>query len=448
MNNNRKSRVRNLTKPVMRFIKEEKSGALVLGVCVIVAMILANSAWSAHYFKVLDFKFGFSFNDHTYFENNILHWINDGLMSLFFFIVGLELKRELVAGELANPKKALLPIIAAIGGMVVPASIYLLFNHSNAEVHAGWGIPMATDIAFALGVLYLLGDKVPLSLKVFLAALAIVDDLGAVMVIALFYTSDLSLMNLVVGFVLLTVMFMGNRLGIRNVFFYALLGIGGVWVSFLMSGVHATIAAVLAAFTIPSDIVINESVYIRKVRMLLRSISASDPGNQQKALTQAQVQLFQEVAQVSKASIPPLQRLEHIMHPYVSFLVIPIFALANAGVSLRDIDMTQLTETNIAMGVGLGLLVGKVIGVFGFTWLAAKLKIAILPDTMTPRRLLGLGFLAAIGFTMSLFVTSLAFNHELYMTQAKVGVFVASIIGGVIGYLILNADAKKTTNGV
>ncbi|WP_375182181.1 Na+/H+ antiporter NhaA, partial [Chryseobacterium sp.] len=338
------------------------------------------------------------------------------------------------------PKKALLPIIAAIGGMVVPALIYLLFNPAG-EPHKGWGIPMATDIAFALGVLYLLGDKIPLALKVFLTALAIVDDLGAVLVIAFFYTSEINFLFLIIGLAILIFMYMGNKLGVRSIIFYAILGICGVWTTFLVSGVHATIAAVLAAFTIPADVKIKENIFISKINAYLERFKNIDPTENTPTLTNEQLHVLEMMNEATLAATPPLQRLEHSMHPAVSFLIIPIFAIANAGVSL-NVDIDQLFENNIAVGTALGLLVGKVLGVVGFSILFIKLKIAQIPDGMNFRNLLGLGFLASIGFTMSLFITSLAFSHEEYQTQAKIGIFAASLIGGVIGYLILNKNSK------
>ncbi len=432
----KKAPIDKVVAPIQKFIQQEKSGGLVLGLSVIIALFLANSPWSQHYFELLEYKFGFYFNGKTYLEHDVLHWINDGLMSIFFFVVGLELKREFVAGELANPRKALLPIIAAIGGMIVPAIIYLAFNPVG-EVHSGWGIPMATDIAFALGVLYLLGDKIPMPLKVFLTALAIVDDLGAVLVIALFYTSDISLFNLSVGLAILLVMYIGKKAGIRSVWFYAILGIFGVWTSFLLSGVHATISAVLAAFIIPSDVKIKEKVYIEKLQHHLNAFKNIDPKEEIPTLTNEQLEILDELKKDTNEAIPPLQKLEHAMHPAVTFIILPIFAIANAGVSLLDIDPEILLSTNVMLGVALGLLFGKVIGVVGFTWLAAKLKIAQFPTGMNLRNLFGLGLLAAIGFTMSLFVTSLAFSHQEYVMQAKIGIFSASIIGGVLGYLVL-----------
>ena len=430
-----------ITQPIQRFIQQEKSGGLVLGLSVILALILANTGLSEAYHHFFEQKIGFNFNGQDYFNYSIHHWINDGLMSIFFFVVGLELKREIVAGELANPRKALLPIIAAIGGMIVPALIYFAFN-SSGDVSKGWGIPMATDIAFALGVLYLLGNRIPLALKVFLTALAIVDDLGAVLVIAFFYTSDISFISLGLGFFFLLLMYIGNRAGIRNILFYAILGILGVWVAFLLSGVHATIAAVLAAFVIPSGVKIKEHIYIQRVQTYLEKFRSADANDEVPTLTNEQLHILEDITEDTNKAIPPLQKLEHALHPWVTFFIIPVFALANAGVSFLDLDTETLFNTNVALGVGLGLFLGKVIGVVGFTWLSIQFKITPKPEGMNFINLLGLGLLAAIGFTMSLFVTSLAFTHELYMTQAKIGIFSASILGGLLGYFVLSRNNK------
>lgn len=430
-----------LNKPLQIFIQNEKAGGIVLGISVIIALIFANSPLSHVYHHFFEYKIGFQFDGKSYLEYSIHHWINDGLMAVFFFVVGLELKREIVGGELSNPRKALLPIGAAIGGMLVPAIIYFVLNPTG-EAQNGWGIPMATDIAFALGVLYLLGNKIPLSLKVFLTALAIVDDLGAVLVIAFFYTSDISTLSLLIGLGFVLIMYIGNKIGVRNVLFYAIIGILGVWTAFLLSGVHATIASVLAAFTIPADMKIKESLYITKIQNYLTKFKSIDPNDKMRTLTNEQLHILDEVKKDTNDIIPPLQRLEHVMHPFVTFIIIPIFALANAGVSVA-IDFEQLFSTNVALGVSLGLLVGKVVGVVGFTLLFVKLKIAPFPNGMNIRNLFGLGLLASIGFTMSLFITSLAFTNEEHITQAKIGIFVASIIGGILGYLILNKQPKK-----
>ncbi|WP_158964069.1 Na+/H+ antiporter NhaA [Myroides fluvii] len=432
--------IERMISPVQRFIKQEKSGGMVLGLSVIIALILANTSLKEYYHHILAYKFGFQWAGNSFFEYSLHHWINDGLMAIFFFVVGLELKREIVGGELSNPRKAMLPIGAALGGMVVPAAIYFVLNPSG-EMSNGWGIPMATDIAFALGVLYLLGSRIPLTLKVFLTALAIVDDLGAVLVIAFFYTSEISTLHLVLGASILVIMYLGNKLGVRSILFYAILGIGGVWTAFLLSGVHATIAAVLAAFTIPANVRISEQVFSEKIEGLLGKFKAIDPDNTKPTLTNEQLHILEEIEKSSASATPPLQRLEHMMHPMVTFLIIPIFALANAGVSLA-IDFDLLFSTNVALGVALGLLVGKVVGVVGFTVVLVKLKVAPFPEGMNIKNLFGLSLLAAIGFTMSLFVTSLAFTSEEYMTQAKIGIFVASIIGGVIGYCVLSKASK------
>lgn len=430
-----------LNKPLQKFIQNEKAGGIVLGISVIIALILANSPLSHAYHQFFEYKIGFQFNGKSFLEYSIHHWINDGLMAIFFFVVGLELKREIVGGELSNPRKALLPIGAAIGGMLVPAIIYFVLNPTG-EAQNGWGIPMATDIAFALGVLYLLGNKIPLSLKVFLTALAIVDDLGAVLVIAFFYTSDISTLSLLIGLGFVLIMYIGNKMGVRNVLFYAIIGIVGVWTAFLLSGVHATIASVLAAFTIPADMKIKENLYITKIQNYLTKFKSIDPKDKIPTLTNEQLHILDEVKKDTNDIIPPLQRLEHVMHPFVTFLIIPIFALANAGVSVA-IDFEQLFSTNVTLGVSLGLLVGKVVGVVGFTLLFVKLKIAPFPNGMNIRNLLGLALLAGIGFTMSLFITSLAFTNEEHIIQAKIGIFFASIVAGILGYLILNKQPKK-----
>ncbi len=432
--------IEKVTRPIQKFMQQQKSGGIVLGISVIVALILANSPWSEHYFHFFENKLGFQFNGESFLNYSIHHWINDGLMAIFFFVLGLELKREIVGGELSNPRKALLPIGAAFGGVLFPALIYFAMN-SSGEVSNGWGIPMATDIAFALGVLYLLGDRIPLSLKIFLTALAIVDDLIAVLVIAFFYTSEISIISLSIGFGFILIMYAGNKMGIRNIIFYAIFGIIGVWTAFLLSGVHATIAAVLAAFTIPADMKISEGTYMRQLENYLQRFKAVDPNNNIPTLTNDQLHILDHVKDDTNAIIPPLQRLEHAMHPFVTFIIIPIFALANGGLSLA-IDAEQLFSTNVALGVALGLLVGKVVGVVGVTLLLVKLKVAPFPTGMNVTNLFGLGLLASIGFTMSLFITSLAFESQVYMTQAKIGIFVASIIGGVLGYVLLNRQSK------
>jgi NhaA family Na+:H+ antiporter len=436
MNDNIQNRVNSrLLMPLHGFMRQEKSGGIVLAISVIIALLLANSPWADAYFHFFEQKIGLAVNGTLYMNYSLHHWVNDGLMALFFFVVGLELKREFIGGELAEVRHTILPIAAAIGGMLVPAFIYFLFNNGSAAI-GGWGIPMATDIAFSLGILYLLGDRVPSSVKIFLTTLAIVDDLGAVLVIALFYTSDISLLNLGIGFGILAIMFAANKMGVKNVIFYAVLGIGGVWTSFLLSGVHATIAAVLSAFVIPADSRIPENVFIARAGKLLHRFRAARP-NEVSTLEEEQLEILDRMRTDTKHAIPPLQRLEHALHPFVSFVIMPIFALANAGISLVGIDFSSLFSTHVAVGVMLGLLLGKPIGIVGSTLLLTKLKIAAAPSTMTFQRLLGLGFLASIGFTMSMFVSTLAFDNPDNYLQAMIGIFAASILGGIIGYRLL-----------
>ena len=400
--------------PVQQFINQEKSGVVVLGLAIVVAMVMANTPWSDAWHHFFEQKFGFVFNGDYYLYYSLHHWINDGLMSMFFFVVGLELKREFIGGELSDLRNTILPIGAALLGMLVPAMIYLSLNIGTGAA-GGWGIPMATDIAFSLAIISLLGSRVPMSVKVFLTTLAIVDDLGLAF---------------------LLVMFAANKMGIKNVIFYGVIGIGGVWTAFLMSGVHATISAVLAAFMIPADSRLPESAYIKRVGRLLRHFRELKP-NDVPTLEDKQVEIIDRVIDNSRTAIPPLQRLEHAMHPLVSFVIMPIFALANAGVSFDGINLQDVFSTNIAAGVMFGLLVGKPVGIVLSTVMLSKLGIASPSGGLTIRRLLGIGFLASIGFTMSMFISTLAFADGASLVQAKLGIFTASVAGGWIGYVLL-----------
>ena len=406
-----------------------------LGVFVVLALALANSPLSEEYTHFLEHHFGFVINGQPYLNFSIGHWVNDGLMSMFFFVVGLELKREFIGGELRDIRKVTLPVMAAVFGMLFPALFYLLFNAGTPE-SVGWGIPMATDIAFALAVVYMLGDRVPVSAKVFLTTLAIVDDLGSVIVIALFYTSQINMLNLALGLAFLVLMFIGNRLGVKNVLVYGLLGIGGVWVSFLTSGIHATISAVLAAMVIPADSRIPEAAFIARIKKLTRQFERAG-SNVVRTLEPDQLKILAKVQQDSAQAIPPLQQLEHQLHPFVSFVVMPIFALANAGISFVDMDVQVLFANQVAIGVLCGLLLGKPIGIAVAVWVTEKLGIGRRSRSMTWRMVWGIGCLASIGFTMSMFVTMLAFTTPAHLIQAKVGILVASIIGATVGYLLL-----------
>ena len=423
--------------PLREFISNSSMSGILLFCMALLAMIIMNSPWEHAFHHFWETPIRLSIGQFVL-DKTLHHWINDGLMAIFFFVVGLELKREMVAGEFSNPRNAILPIVAALGGMVVPALTYVLFN-SGLPSMSGWGIPMATDIAFALGVLYLLGDKVPLSLKLFLTALAIADDLGAVLVIAIFYSTDIQVNMLLLGGVFFVIMLVANRLGVRHPLVYAILGIGGLWTCFLLSGVHATIAAVLAAFTIPVTVKVKDYEYSNEMERSIKQFKDSDT-NDLPIVTPEQLHIIEHIRDVSMKALTPLQQLEHAMHPVVLFLIMPIFALSNAGVHLGE-GVSSLLLQPVTLGVFFGLLLGKVVGVVGSVWLIVRLGIAPFPEGMNTKNLWGLGFLTGIGFTMSLFVTGLAFTDDSFVTMAKIGILSASLLAGIIGYVIL----RKTT---
>lgn len=410
------------------------SGGVLLLLATVAAMVWANSSWAESYHHLWEQRLSIGMGS-SVLDLSLHHWINDGLMAMFFFVVGLELKREMVDGELSRPRDAMLPLAAALGGMVVPAAFYLLFNPTG-DAHAGWGIPMATDIAFALGLLAVLGSRVPVALKIFLTTLAVADDLGAVLVIAFFYTSDISLLSLGIGACVLLVMVLGNRLGVRNPWFYALFGIGGLWTAFLLSGVHATIAGVLAAFTIPAVPKVREELFVRRMRLYL--VRFADRNTPEKGIrSSGQMHDLENMTRLSAYAATPLQQLERTLHPLVTFVVLPLFALANAGVALPD-DMASALAGPVTIGVGIGLLLGKPIGVLLASLLMVRFAGARLGTGVTWRHMVGAGLLAGIGFTMSLFVNELAFpGHPELALDAKLGVLMASATAGVIGYFWL-----------
>lgn len=429
--------------PLVQFVRKGTFSSFLLFFSALLALLLANSPANSYIQWLLDQRIGFAIGEFSVYKS-LLKWVNDGLMSIFFFVVGLELKREIFAGELSNPKTLMLPIVTAIGGMFFPALIYAVINSGGPpEAINGWGIPMATDIAFALGVLYLLGPKVPLQLKVFLTALAIFDDLGAVVVVALFYTSEISLWNLGIGASILGLMCLLNLLGVRRVLIFAFLGIGGVWLATLLSGVHATVAAVLAAFMIPADRMIDKVGYLQSIAELTKKLKTANRAEKDKyLLSPDEENIIGEIKRISKASISPLQRLEKSMHGLVVFFVMPIFALANAGVVIES-DWLEMISSPVAMGVGVGLFLGKFLGIFGLSMLGIKLGWYKMPKGINTTMLLGISFLAAIGFTMSLFINSLAFSNQDFIEQAKMGILMASLVSGFTGYIILKKAVKK-----
>jgi len=372
------------------FFKMESAGGILLVIAAAIAMVVANTGLSNVYNDVLHFYiFGMS----------VSHWINDGLMAIFFLLIGLEVKRELLEGALKSKETAIFPAIAAVGGMLAPALIYVLFNYDDAQAIQGWAIPAATDIAFALGIMALLGKRVPVALKVFLLALAIIDDLGVVVIIALFYSGDLSTLALTVGFIMTGVLFMMNSKNVTKLLYYIIAGFI-LWVAVLKSGVHATLAGVVIGFSIPLK---------------------GDSGE-----------------------YSPLKHLEHALHPYVAFLILPIFAFANAGISLSGVSLSGLTSM-LPLGIAFGLLIGKPLGIFSFSWLAIKTGIAKLPEGINMKHIFSVSVLCGIGFTMSIFISSLAFTGVSadFDTYARLGILLGSTTAAIIGYLLLNMSLPK-----
>lgn len=427
--------------PLKSFISNSVMGGIVLLVATIIAVILANSPWSDWFLGLWKNKVSLNFNGTPFLNYDLHHWINDGLISIFFFVLGLELKREMVDGQLSGFKNAILPIIVGISGMIFPALIFYFFNTGDPEALKGWGIPMACDIAFVLGILYLLGDKVPVSVKIFFTAFGIVDDIGAVLIIALVYTNEISYVSLIVGLIFFVLLIIANKFGVRSTFFYGVVGILGVWIPFLLSGVHATIAAVLVAFTIPATTKISEAGFLKKMKKYSSNLDETQ-SLEGPTLTKDQLHIIGKMKSMTKHAMPPLQRLEHALHPVVSFVVMPIFALANAGV-VFDIKFEDLFSNNIFYGISFGLIFGKFIGIFGVTFILLKLKLVKLPKKMTVNHLFGISILSGIGFTMCLFITTLAYSTPEHITQAKIAIFAASIVAGVLGYIILNRIAQK-----
>ncbi len=439
---------RRFVRPALEFTRTEASGAIVLLAATILALIWANSAWGDSYFEFWDIHLSFEVGG-FHFDQSLKHVVDDGLMAIFFFVVGLEIKRELVVGELNSVKKASLPAVAALGGMVVPALIYVAFVASSgpADALAGWGIPMATDIAFSVGVIALLSSRVPLGAKLFLLALAIVDDIGAILVIAIFYTDDLAFIWLIVAAATLALIAVARQVGIRAGIFYLPLAILA-WYAFLESGVHATVAGVILGLLVPARAYYSDVDFRRRAGWIL------ERWDRNAASPQAHARLDHdalELAVIAKESVSPLERWEHALHPWSSFVVIPLFALANAGVRFVNIDIVEAVTSPVALGVSVGLIVGKPVGIVVATWLGLKLRLGELPRHTSFGHIIGLGFLAGVGFTVSLFITELAFRSSpdahLFSDEAKIGIFIGSIVAGIIGYTFLRLYKARSVEG-
>ena len=430
---------RKVSTPFEHFLHAQTTTGLILMLMTVIALVLANSPLYeayAHFFHInIDFNVGSWTLSHT-----LHHWINDGLMAIFFFMIGLEIKREITAGELSDLKVAILPILAAIGGMVFPALIYLSINSGGAGA-GGWGIPMATDIAFAISALVLLGKRVPTALVTFLVALAIVDDLGAVLVIALFYTDTINLIPLGLAGLMFFIMFAFNRFGIHMILPYFIVGLF-MWFFMLESGVHATIAGVIAALTIPSTPKKTPVTFADETKGLIDEYSKY-PVATDHVMHEKQKAILTNIKDKIDSVGTPSARLEHNLHLPVALIVIPLFALANAGIAIDFNSIGNTILEPVSLGIITGLILGKVIGIFGVSWLAIKMKIATLPKGSTMSQIFGVSFLGGIGFTMSIFVADLAFvgNQELIF-QAKIGVLTASLFAGLFGYFWLKSVSK------
>lgn len=423
-------------KPIIKFIKHEINAGIVLLIATIAALIIANSPLSDAYFNFFEknyINFEFEF---WKLSKPVYYWINDGLMAIFFFLIGLEVKREIKIGELSTIKKAMLPGVAAIGGMLIPAIIFIVFNYSEGVYANGWAIPMATDIAFALGVLAILGKRVPVELKIFLVSLAVVDDLGAVLTIAAFYTEEISLFYLSISLIVWLILFALNKVGVRSLWIFIIIGIFGVWYPLLKSGVHATIAGVLVAFTIPMTRKHDTEKFVQDVNTKLNQFKNYCRKNNV-LLSQEQYNCVNDLKEYCNHVSSPLQNIEHALHNVTYYFIMPLFAFANTGIRFEDLNLTLFISNTLPVGILFGLIIGKVLGVSLFVFIFHKLKLVKLPEQMNSRMVIGAGFLAGIGFTMSIFIADLAFHNDNLIVISKVSILAASLIAGLIGYFIL-----------
>lgn len=431
---------RSFVRPLQRFMDLEASGAIFMFVAAVAALIWANSPWWHAQETLWETELTIHLGQLAHIDLTLVEWINDLLMAVFFFVVGLEIKRELVHGELRDPRKAALPLIAAFGGMVVPAAIYMAFN-TGADSADGWGIPMATDIAFAVAVVALVGPRIPAAAKVFLLTLAIADDIGAIVVIAVFYTSDLSMGWLAIAIATVAAVAVAQKLSVRAMWVYVALA-AFLWFAVHESGVHATLAGVVLGLLTPAWSFFSPRTFADYARVLItRSGETYEDGvltNEEYELNQARLE---ELDRLVTESQSPLERLVHKLQPWVAFVIVPVFAFANAGVRLTSDALDGITGDEVVLGVVFGLLAGKTVGVFTFTFIAERLRIGSLSAGVTYRHVFGLAIVAGIGFTVALFVTGLAFESGSEFTDsAKIGILGASLIAGLVGFMVLRTS--------
>ena len=421
-----------ILRPFKEFVTTEQLSGMILILCTAIALILTNFILFEDYNNFWSTKMIVKIGE-VGLDKSILLWINDGLMAIFFFVIGLEIKREILTGELNSLRKASLPIIAAMGGIVIPALIYIVFNLNSPESISGWGIPMATDIAFTLGILALMGKRAPFPLKVFITGLAIIDDIVAVLVIAVFYSSNIDWIILFAALFIFLTLVLLNRLNIQNPNIYIIFGVI-LWFFILQSGIHATIAGVLLAFTIPARNKVDANRFIVETQLLIEEFETSGKCESEVVLNQRQQSAIKALETACQNVEPPLQRYERLLHYWVAFAIIPIFILANSGVLLGDIPPTIHV---IELGIFFGLVLGKPIGISLATWIAVKSGITSLPSGLTWMHILGASFLAGIGFTMALFIGNLAITDPVLLIMAKFSILVASLIAAILGVVIL-----------
>jgi NhaA family Na+:H+ antiporter len=429
----REPAIERVAAPLREFTNSHVSGGIVLMAAAVLALVWANSAFADSYAQVWESRLTIGLADLSI-SKSLHDWINDGLMAIFFLLVGLEIKREILVGELASVQRAVLPVAAAVGGAIVPAAIFLAIVGTAGESARGWGIPMATDIAFALGVLALVGRRIPRGLRIFVTALAIADDLIAVTVIAIFYTSELSIIGVVAVAALVAVLAFANGIGIQRPLVYALLGIG-LWLAVLESGVHGTIAGVLLAMTIPARQRIGTSELHERGRELLAEADSTAPAR----IQQRHAALW-ELETITNAAQAPMMRIEHALSSWVAFLIVPLFALSNAGVAI-NLGSVSLLDEPVVLGIVFGLVIGKQIGITAAAWLVVRSGLATLPSGVTWGHIYGAAWICGIGFTMSLFIAGLAYQPSGSLDLAKLGILVASVVAGLGGYLLLRRQA-------
>lgn len=430
--------MRRILNPINQFIKLETSSSIILFGATIAALILANSPLSEQYSDFWENYISINIPG-LELSKPIYKWINDGLMAIFFFLIGLEIKREIVTGELSHIKKASLPIFAAIGGMISPAILFTILNKGNAGSE-GWGIPIAADIAFSLGILMLLGKRVPQGLKIFLMAFAIIDDLGAVLIIAFFYSSNLIWANIFIGLGIVAILLLLSKFNYYSKYIFFICGII-VWILFLKSGIHATIAGVLMATTIPLRRKTDTQSFIERGKEMANIIvDESTKQNDETVLSEKQLHAIDNIKGLTKETTSPLQLLEHNLHGWVSYIIMPVFAFANAGVAFSFGE-----DTNIALllNIAISMIVGNITGIFTFSWIAIKLKLADLPENVNFKHLIGTSCLGGLGFTMALFINNLAYADISLINSAKMGILIGSVIAGTLGYLIISMTTKK-----